>query len=77
LPDPHAWIPLIAHIQHWTGDLHADLLKDALLGIPFHRDALASELSQANLQNNPRPLSAPANPGRHLEKFPREAAGNF
>jgi hypothetical protein len=29
--DPHAWIPLIAHTQYWSGDRLAWLMQDALL----------------------------------------------
>lgn len=36
LPDPHACIPLWAHVQYWTGELLASLLKDALLGVPIN-----------------------------------------
>lgn len=43
LPDPHAWIPLMAHIQYWTGNLLASLLKDALLGIPLNSPNSPSE----------------------------------
>ncbi len=43
LRDPHAWIPLIAHIQYWAGDLLARLLKDALLGIPLNSPGGSSE----------------------------------
>jgi hypothetical protein len=41
--DPHAWIPLMAHVQYWSGDLLARLLKDALLGIPLESLSSVSE----------------------------------